>query len=352
MSVERSQFLQLMRFVAAALVLCTHATFYYHERLSAAIRVWHFGEIGVPIFFVISGMVMVLSSQSLPNNAAGSRLFMLRRIVRIVPLWWVALTVKVVIALVRPEVVNHNFFQIDYALKSYFFIPYFNELHAVVPLHGVGWTLLHEIYFYVLFSLAMWCGLRPAIVASVAIVTMWVLGQTIAVDNPFWSVATHTSNLYFVLGMAVGSTMVLSPERQGLRRAVVGTMAAVALALFALQMRFEVHYAYPIVLALGAMSLLFANLRLPNWLNTIGRLGDSSYSLYLFHPFMAPAALLMLGRFAPGWPPAAHLVTAVLFTIAASHVLHLWVEVPVVRWSRDRLLGAPQRLRPQEAKSG
>jgi exopolysaccharide production protein ExoZ len=341
-----------MRFMAAALVLCTHATFYYHERISAAVRVWHFGEVGVPIFFVISGIVMVVSSQSLPNNAVGSRLFMLRRIVRIVPLWWVALTVKVVIALVRPEVVNHNFFQFDYALKSYFFIPYFNELHAVVPLHGVGWTLLHEIFFYILFSLAMSCGLRPAVMASFAIAGMWALGQWVAVDNPFWSVATHTSNLFFVLGMAVGSMMILAPERQDIRRGATALLATAASLLFVLQTRFEVHYVYPIVLTLGATSLLCAKWRLPSWLNRIGRLGDSSYSLYLFHPFMAPAALLVLGRFAPTWHVAAHITTAVVFTIAAAHLLHLWVEVPVVRWSRDRLLGAPKRVEARATKAG
>jgi exopolysaccharide production protein ExoZ len=351
-TVERSQFLQLMRFVAAALVLCTHATFYYHERISAAVQVWHFGEIGVPIFFVISGIVMVVATQKLPNNAEGARLFMLRRIVRIVPLWWVALTVKVVIALVRPEVVNHNFFQVDYALKSYLFIPYFNELHAVVPLHGVGWTLLHEIYFYILFSLAMWWGLRPAIVASAAIIAMFVLGQTVAVDSPFWAVATHSSNLYFVVGMVVGSAMVLGPTRQGLRRGVTVVLAVAALVLFALQTQFDVHYAYPIVLAVGAAALMCANLQLPTWLNYVGRLGDSSYSLYLFHPFVAPAGLLVLGRVVPSWSAAAHIGTAVLFTVAVAHALHLWVEVPVVRWARDKLLGAPSPVGQRATKHG
>jgi exopolysaccharide production protein ExoZ len=333
-----------MRFVAAGLVLCTHATFYYHERVRAAVQVWHFGEVGVPIFFVISGIVMVVATQSLPNNATGARLFMLRRIVRIVPLWWVALTVKVVIALVHPGVVNHNFFQLDYALKSYFFIPYFNELHAVVPLHGVGWTLLHEIFFYSLFSIAMWCGLRPALVASIAISLVWVVGQSVVVDNPFWSVATHTSNLYFVLGMAVGSTLVLTRPGQRLRRLVVVVLTAAAAMLFALQTQFHVHYVYPIVLAMGAGSLIFTDLRLPSWLNSFGRLGDSSYSLYLFHPFMAPAALLTLSHFTPDWPASLHIGAAVIFTIVAAHVVHLWVEVPVVRWFRDKLLRRPAQV--------
>jgi hypothetical protein len=49
---------------------------------------------------------------------------------------WVARTVKVVIALAHADVVKHYFFQNDYALEPYFFIPYFNELRAIVPLHG------------------------------------------------------------------------------------------------------------------------------------------------------------------------------------------------------------------------
>lgn len=340
-----------MRFVAAALVLCTHATFYYHERIDAAIQVWHFGEVGVPIFFVISGIVMVVATQSLPNDGAGARLFMLRRVVRIVPLWWAALSIKVFVSLVRPDAVNHNFFQIDHALKSYFFIPYFNEQHAVEPLHGVGWTLLHEMFFYTLFSLAMWLGLRPGVTASATIVGLCFAGKLVALDSPFWSVATSPANLYFVVGMVVGSVMVRGPGWRRIRWGATASLALLTVVLASLPSRWGVHHSIPVALAVAVCILLWSRSAMPQPLAALGRLGNSSYSLYLFHPFVAPAALLALGRVMPGIDAWLHITAAVLFTVLVAHLLHLWLEVPVVRWARDRLMQPIQTSKQSGAQT-
>lgn len=52
------QGVQILRFVASALVLVAHATIYTQERNDPAVSVWHQGGYGVDIFFVISGFVM------------------------------------------------------------------------------------------------------------------------------------------------------------------------------------------------------------------------------------------------------------------------------------------------------
>ncbi len=338
---EKSQFLQVMRFVAAALVLCTHATFYYHERVSADLAVWHFGEVGVPIFFVISGIVMVLSAQALEPGPPGAKAFILRRIVRIVPLWWFAVSIKVAVALAHPDVVNHNHFQLDYAIKSYLFIPYFNELHAVVPLHGVGWTLLHEVFFYLLFSLALLLRRHPAAWTSFVIIGLWGLGQFVHFDNPFWVVASHSANLQFVIGMATGSLLLASARRPAWRTWAAGALVVLAAGLQMAHLHWGAHYMYP-VLALTAAGTLALGSREWRGARPLEKLGDSSYSLYLFHPFIAPAAVIVLSRLAPGMDVALHLAVVVVFTIATAHVLHLIVEAPLVNWAKHRLLGGPR----------
>jgi exopolysaccharide production protein ExoZ len=336
---ERNQFLQVMRFVAAALVLCTHATFYYHERVSQAVPVWHFGEIGVPLFFVISGIVMVMSTHALPANAEGAKNFMLRRVIRIVPLYWIATGIKVAVALSQPNLVNHNHFRLDHAVQSFLFIPYFNEQHAVVPLHGVGWTLLHEMFFYLVFSLAMLCRQRPALVASVVITLWWLVGTQVQVDNAFWAVASSGANLNFITGMLAGSLLVLPSSRAKLRWGVGAAMLALAALLYVLIDRQHTYQSLPFVVAFGAAAVLLSDVALPRWTQPAERLGDSSYSLYLFHPFMAPACLLLIGKVAPTLGAPLHIGLAIVITIAAAHLLHLWVEVPAVRLARELLLG-------------
>ena len=327
-----------MRFVAAALVLCTHATFYYHERIDANISVWHFGEVGVPIFFVISGIVMVLSTHESTADVQGAKAFILRRIIRVVPLYWIATAAKVAVTLFAPDVVNHNHFRVDYAIKSFLFIPYFNEQGAVVPLHGVGWTLLHEMFFYCVFTAVLFCGKRPAAIASGLIITLWLLGTQTSFDNPFWAVASSGANLNFVTGMLAGSALVLPLERRRLRLAVGWCMAGAAAVLFVVIERTSIFQSLPFVVAFGSTAVLFSALRLPNLASGVTRLGDSSYSLYLFHPFIAPAILLAIARWAPPVSAPIHITVAILITIFSAHLLHLWVEVPVVRMARSALL--------------
>jgi peptidoglycan/LPS O-acetylase OafA/YrhL len=335
---EKSQFLQLMRFVAAGLVLAAHITFYYHERVDREMAVWEAGAVGVPIFFVISGIVMVVAARSLPAGLAGAHGFLLRRIVRVVPLWWLALTVKIAIAIAQPQLVNHNHFQLDYALKSFFFIPYFTGDRAVIPLHGVGWTLLHEMYFYLLFSLALWLRIRPALWVSLFIVGMCVLGLFVQIDAAWWAVASHSANLQFVLGMVLAHAL-LSPAWVGARRHLLaGGSAMLALVISLPPVAAQVHFMYPVLLAFAAATLWLVNLRFPSGLQWAVKLGDSSYSLYLFHPFIAPAMVLLVARLMPQLGPWSNMLIAFVVTTLLAHLLHRIAEVPIVRLARTWLI--------------
>lgn len=53
--------IQVLRIIAALLVVITHATFYASERLTNSnISVWGFGTIGVDIFFIIISIPIAL----------------------------------------------------------------------------------------------------------------------------------------------------------------------------------------------------------------------------------------------------------------------------------------------------
>ena len=105
--------IQLLRFVAALMVVVTHATFYMSTRVDGTMNVWGSGTQGVPIFFVISGFVMVHASRSLMARDDGWKQFILSRIVRIVPLYWALNFLKIIqvsmlpsFAFARPDVSN------------------------------------------------------------------------------------------------------------------------------------------------------------------------------------------------------------------------------------------------------
>lgn len=319
--------MQVARFVAALLVVVTHTTYYAQERAGSPIGVWHFGEIGVPIFFVISGLVMVLSTAKMPSDSGGARTFLLRRFVRIVPLYWLATAAKVAVALLAPAVVNHNHFQVDHAIKSFLFIPYFNGAGELRPMHGVGWTLLHEVYFYLLFAASLAAGRRPILWVSGVILAGWLVGVTIQDKSAFVTVATSQINLHFVLGMAAGWVLLN-------RRAASAVILYGAAGLLACGLVVGSNAA--VITAFAVSVLALSRHQLSTAWQPVVALGDSSYSLYLFHPFIAPALVVLIGRrleLAPGLT----IGLTCFVTVLISHLLHLIIERPVVRRVRESL---------------
>ena len=339
---SRNEFIQAMRFVAAALVLLTHATFYYHERIDPAVAIWHAGEAGVPIFFVISGVVMVTSSALLASNAAGAGEFMARRLLRILPLYWLVTFAKVAIALAIPAAVHHNHFDLVHAIKSFLFIPAYNAAGEVRPIHGVGWTLLHEMFFYVVFASVMLLKGRPARYASLFILSLYALGRVLPAQGAFMEVATSPLNLYFIVGMLIGSASLRGGIRLPASQALVGMFLVLAVAKLFTPAVMSWLPLDPIVLLLGCAMLALASWHPPAAFRGPVALGDSSYALYLFHPLVAPPALMLVHKLVPGAGVAVEIGLVVLFTIALAHGIHLLVELPLNRWARRAFRRGPR----------
>src|ERR1700730_5914930 len=131
--------IQSLRALAALSVAYFHTDF-------GGIR---FGSFGVDVFFVISGFIMAQICQTDSSH------FFLRRLVRIVPLYW-ALTLLIFgLAKFAPWLVYRA--PADWAdlARSLFFVPYQNKSGLVQPELFLGWTLNYEMFFYVNVALAL-----------------------------------------------------------------------------------------------------------------------------------------------------------------------------------------------------
>src|SRR5207237_5929129 len=92
-------------------------------------------------------------------------MFLGRRIARIVPIYWTVTTIYLAVALSAPSLLNSEFLGAGGVLASYLFIPVTRPDGLVQPLYGLGWTLNYEMFFYVLFSLAVAWPRRRAVPA-------------------------------------------------------------------------------------------------------------------------------------------------------------------------------------------
>src|SRR5215469_15902504 len=171
---HRLLLIQALRAVAAAMIVVLHAESLVriyaeqHNYSFAPIEIFPLGA-GVDLFFVISGFVIVYSSQSLFAEAGGARKFMVRRLIRILPLYWAALTLRVIglaAAVLIGAGIHFPFPDLAGIVTSYLFIPYDTLGYGSdypFPVVDLGWSLNYEMFFYVLFACFIGFACRKAV---------------------------------------------------------------------------------------------------------------------------------------------------------------------------------------------
>jgi len=331
--------IQALRALAALLVVLFHLS-----TLTAAFGVTErelaFAANGVDLFFVVSGFIMVYTTDRAPTTPAA---FLKNRVARVVPLYWAITLLVFGLALVAPSLFQRTDADVADLVRSLFFIPFERPDGTMRPTLFVGWSLNYEMFFYLVFAAALGLGGRRGMlpIAVAAIVALVIGGAWAGVSER--SIAGFYSSpkmLEFAAGMAIAR---LEPHLPPSRRAAV----------IAIVVGLAVLVVAPLLLGGGASTLaalIACSLILVGALCTeragivarsplVTRLGDASYSLYLTHPFVTQAVVKLWAL--SGRNPLAAVV-GVGVAIAAACVLALltwrWVELPLSRAAR-RLLG-------------
>ena len=132
------QSIQALRAVAASSVILVHIPFVGR------------GTFGVDIFFVISGFIICYISSLNADD------FLLKRIFRIVPLYWLGTCGVFLVALLMPTLLNATTANLTNLAKSLFLIPYRREDGSVFPMLFLGWDwLIRDVLLDIVFGLAL-----------------------------------------------------------------------------------------------------------------------------------------------------------------------------------------------------
>ena len=320
--------------MAAVLVLITHSGFYASERLDRSYKFWETGAAGVDLFFVISGFVMVYSSVNLIGDRKGWLVFSQRRIIRIVPMYWLATTVKLVVMVLAGEFVLHARFSLLDTSMSYLFLPTRNSDGNLFPLLGVGWTLNFEMLFYLLFAVALF--LRVSVFKFVGTVLfLLAIGALFRQDN--WPAVSFYLNpivLDFFLGMLIAKAC-LRDKYLPRGAAILSVFAGLLLLLV-----FPVTIWHTSLAGVAAAMIIVGVVALEAWFTWIPGwliyLADASYVIYLFHPMIAPAAPTILSKLNMPYPLLS-IALSICFALLAGCFIHKLVEKPVTLWLKGAL---------------
>jgi len=169
------------------------------------------GYAGVDLFFVISGFIMVYVTDGMKAGLRSSLDFLFARVTRIYPLWWIFAAIMTGMFFVYNDLGSSPGWQrvsqgqetVPFLVKSFFLVP--QNAHPVL---GVGWTLVHEVYFYLVFTFILLLPRRiwPWVLLAWggAIAGGTLLGFTEPFGADLRSLAFYPMTMEFIMGAVVG----------------------------------------------------------------------------------------------------------------------------------------------------
>lgn len=338
---ERFYHIDLLRFLAAISVVLYHYTFrgFAADDLSLIefphlAEVFQYGYLGVDLFFMISGFVILLSVQgkTLAN-------FVLARMLRLYPAFWVCVTLTSLFILIFADD-RFAFTTTQYLvnlsmLSGVFYVPYID---------GVYWTLLVEIKFYFLVALLLLFRLMRGLVYALS---AWLLYAWLAPSQGFaeklnfflipeWAAYFISGALFYliykegpslakVLALIGAYGLAISNANHSLHQ--LNSIYAATLNPYCVSLIISVFY---LVMAMIAFRK-GAQINQQSFLY----LGALTYPLYLIHQNLG---YMVFNYFADQTNRYVLLMATIALVLGLSYLIHLWVEKKFTRWFRQHFI--------------
>ena len=333
--------LDLLRFGAALAVVLYHVTYRgYHADHASPVeyaglgRVFKYGYLGVEVFFVISGYVVLMSAQ---GKTVGQ--FFVSRVARLYPAYWVACTLTfAVVRLWSPPPVPGVWSALKYATATTYAynLTMLQSFFGQPNLDGVYWTLGYEISFYLLIAGCLAFGWLQRPKRVLGMLTAWLaycaLVGPVKGSDVFSFLLFPRYAPFFVAGMVFYLIQTSQAARWKLY-CLLGVAYALGLqAAFSRAVENAHDYAQPfsLVVVAGLFTLFFVlflliiyrkiNFGEAKWAAFAGAL---TYPLYLVHHNLG---YLVFQRF--GFYMDKHLLLVgmlLIFTVLA-YALHVGIE--------------------------
>ncbi|MDH5400577.1 MAG: acyltransferase [Cyclobacteriaceae bacterium] len=201
----------MLRGIAALLVVLFHALMYCRKYVGTTSmhEFYEFeslGAVGVDIFFIVSGFIMVYVSYEKFGVKKASIDYLIRRVIRIAPVYWMWTLFYVSLLLLAPSLFNENQFSITHTIKSLLFIPSENEFTgSTTPVLGPGWSLNFEMFFYYIFALFLLFPRNYLIPGLFFLfIGLSAVGYYFQPENMALQVYTNTLLIEFLFGCFIG----------------------------------------------------------------------------------------------------------------------------------------------------
>ena len=313
---------------------------------------------GVDLFFLISGFLMVLTTSNFDGTSVYKKIFLIKRISRI----WPAYAIISVLAVLLEHKGINGFYQHDVLLsflEGLLFIPHdpvSSPLYFMM-LVNVAWTLCFEFYFYMIFAGSMFFGryrywaMAAWFAATLIIVPMLRSGFTMSLLSPDPIHWLRYANIVicpivwdFIFGMI--AAWIYKSKLKINNSSIIYACMAVIIGFMIVRwneigfINFHGPAGWGAVLAVIFIGMVFlsknGDIRVPAW--TVW-LGGISYSLYLTHLYVFGFVVNTAANLhiQPENSTAYYLIARPVASIVIAYVTYKIIEEPTSKWFQHLL---------------
>ena len=345
MTDRRIESLDHLRGLMALSVMTYHYVSWTNGALPSSSLLGRLGIYAVSIFYVLSGLSLSLVYNHRINRGTDVGRFIVKRIFRIFPLFYLVVTVSLLLqwlSSIRHGVV----FAVPWRVAALNYTLLFGFVDPTAYLSTGAWSIGNEMVFYSIFPLLLLLSGRSRLVLPIALLLsvaaeVYFAYGALSPGAPLeaqWSLYINPFNqlLLFMSGVVVGAF--LHPSASPPRRVMAAVLALAAALVFYLlpsqpdpvsivtgSSRFILCAACVIFVA----CVFVAN---PSAGGGPGRLlaflGEGCYSIYLLHPLVAVPIILICQKFHIGVGYAYSV--AYLATLPGSWVTFRYLESPMI----------------------
>ncbi len=303
---KKIEIIQAIRGIAALGIV------YFHTEYGP----WRSANWGVDFFFILSGYFLMLSTKTVVGGGS----YWKRKMLRICPLYYVMTIVVAIGCLLVPSVFRTTIVNVKTLIKSILFLPCYAHNNKIFPIYSIGWTLNLEIFFYLLFFVAMRINhRRRGSIAVGSVFLLVLLGQLLHPQDAMLKFWTQSRLFDFVIGI-----WIYCLEQKTNRMICIAGISASILLLFSGKYLLGDHFSY-LWNTLWSSILLLLCLPLHNMpvKGLLKSLGDMSYSIYMSHyPIIAFVCWVLIDNTKLSLTNTAIVMMAIIFVIPCSWVMY------------------------------
>lgn len=342
---QRLDGLQALRGVAASMVVVDHAMRAAILQGHAFVRLEDFagtiGRMGVNIFFILSGFIMTYTTRDLATlpPAVRARIFVGRRVLRLVPLYWFATAVTIVLG-----TLNGTHYDLNYVITSALFLPNVADADdwRMPPVVGVGWTLNYESLFYGIFALTLLfprkIGLGLCVAAIVGLVGCGPWAVRHVGTEPWhrlFAFYTFRNMAFFAIGILLAIALRVAPQSRSswplwssfvLVAAALATYLTLGLADGSILWSALSVLSCTTIVALAARSACLQPTAISR---SLLHMGNASFSIYLFHALLMERLAVTIDNEMTSLRGCFFVIAATLSCLMLGSAVHSAIEIPL-----------------------